>query len=402
MIGIGVGGAEILPAMEATPEIELVAGADIVAATRETFAGRYPVARVYDSAEALCGDPGVDAVWISTPNRWHAPHAILAAEHGKHIVLEKPMALSLDEAQQVVLAAQKHGVKLMAGHTMAYSVPIRAMRKIIASGALGRLQALHLWTYSDWMLRPRTPEELDERQGGGVPYRQTPHQVDTVRLLGGGMLRSVRGMTGQWHPERPAPGYYTAYLEFEDGIPCTIVHNGYGYFITEELVPWTRGYIRYTLDERIKVRKEMLQGVRKEEADKQAMRIGGKDEQRVFRELFGAQAWSPMDLGIVVASCERGDMRHSKSGLFVYDNEGVHEVDLQAGAGVAQRRAELAEIYQAVVLGKPLFHDGTWGMATLEVGLAIMQSGRERREIMLKHQIPVPADYDSQLSVPYP
>jgi phthalate 4,5-cis-dihydrodiol dehydrogenase len=401
MIGIGVGGAEILPAMDGSPEIELAAGADIVPATRAAFVERYPKARVYDSAEALCKDPEVDAVWISTPNRWHAPHAILAAQHGKHIVLEKPMALSMDEARQVVAATDAAKVHLMAGHTQAYTQPIRAMRRIIASGRLGKLCALHLWTYSDWMLRPRTPDELDERQGGGVPYRQTPHQIDTVRLLGGGLVRSVRGTTGNWHPERPAPGYYTAYMEFEDGTPCTIMHNGYGYFVTEELVPWSRGYIRYTADERVEVRKQLLAGTREEEADKQAMRIGGKDEKRIFGELFGKQAWSPFDLGLVVATCERGDIRHSRFGLFIYDNEGVHEVDLNATGGVEQRRAELTEIYEAVVLGKPLFHDGRWGMATLEAGLAIMQSGRERREIALQHQVAVPADYDADLEVPY-
>jgi len=84
----------------------------------------------------------------------------------------------------------------------------------------------------------------------------------------------------------------------------------------------------------------------------------------------------------------------------VYDDEGLHEVDLTTDQGVGQRRAELQELYDAVVLNKPVFHDGRWGMATLEVCLALMESARERKEIMLTHQVPVAAEYDAELKVP--
>src|SRR5690349_8413305 len=79
MIGIGVGGAEILPAMEAMETIDLVAGADVVPETLQRFKERYPRARTYASAQEPCDDPEVEAFWISSPNRFHADHAILAA-----------------------------------------------------------------------------------------------------------------------------------------------------------------------------------------------------------------------------------------------------------------------------------------------------------------------------------
>jgi phthalate 4,5-cis-dihydrodiol dehydrogenase len=400
MVGIGVGGAEILPAMEATESIDLMAGADINPVTRERFKQRYPNTHVYDSIEALCNDPDVDGVWISSPNRFHAEHAIIAANHGKHVVVEKPMALSMQQAEDMVNAAEKNGVKLLAGHTMSYSLPIRAMRKIIASGKLGKLRALHVMAYSDWMLRPRSADELDFNQGGGVPWRQTPHQVDTIRVLGGGKVRSVRGTTGQWMPERPIPGYYSAYMEFEDGTPCTIIHNGYGYFLANELLPWGGTKQRYTLEERVAVRKAMENGTRKEDEDKQDMRIGGQAEREIFRTRE-PEPWTPSDLGLVIASCDRGDIRHSEHGLFVYDDDGLHDIDIEGPTGMAQRRAELIEFYDGIIGGKPLYHDGAWGMATLEVGLAIMQSAKERREIQLTHQVPVAEDYDSSLQVPY-
>ena len=109
MIGIGVGGAEILPAMESMDQIELVAGADIVPATLERFAERYPKARTYLSAKDLCDDANVEAVWVSSPNRLHADHAIMAAERGKHVVVEKPMATTLEDANRMVEAAERNG-----------------------------------------------------------------------------------------------------------------------------------------------------------------------------------------------------------------------------------------------------------------------------------------------------
>ncbi len=401
MIGIGVGGAEILPAMDSMESIELVAGADLVPATLATFRARYPEARTYPSARELCEDADVDAVWIATPNRFHAEHAILAAEHGKHIVVEKPMATTLADAARMVEAAERHGVKMLAGHTRAFTTPIRALRRLIESGRYGGLRALNIWSYSDWMLRPRTPDELDVAQGGGIPFRQGPHQVDTVRLLGGGMLRSVRAQVGQWMPERPIPGYYSAFLEFENGVPATIAHNGYGYFVGAELVPWGADKAIYDVDRRVAIRGAIRAGTRDEAREKQEIRIGGDREKEYFASVSQA-AWVPEDMGLAIASLDRADVRQSRHGLFIHDDAGKHDIEIAGGreTAVVQRRAELEELYRAVVHGAPLWHDGRWGMATLEVCLAMMQSARERREIMLAHQVPVPAGYDADMPIP--
>ncbi|HEX9446029.1 MAG TPA: Gfo/Idh/MocA family oxidoreductase, partial [Candidatus Binatia bacterium] len=213
--GLGVGSTQIIPAMAEMPGLKLVAAADFRKDALETFQQKYG-GRVYDSVEKLCEDPEVEAVWISTPNQFHCEHVITAAERGKHAVVEKPMALSIAECEKMVAAVEKHKVKLLCGHTQSFNPAIRAMRRAIKSGELGAVRALQTWMYTDWMLRPRMPQELDLTLGGGVVYRQGPHQIDTMRLLGGGLVRSVRATTGQWMPERPAPGYYAAFLEFED------------------------------------------------------------------------------------------------------------------------------------------------------------------------------------------
>jgi len=95
-------------------------------------------------------------------------------------------------------------------------------------------------------------------------------------------------------------------------------------------------------------------------------------------------------------------MRSSPNGVFVYDEDGTHDVDLSVNnAGPGGRRGELIEFHKAVQEAKAPFHDGLWGMATLEVALAIMASAQQRKEIMLSHQVAVPDSYDTELIVPY-
>jgi phthalate 4,5-cis-dihydrodiol dehydrogenase len=405
-IGLGQGAGGVLPTMAAMPEIQLVAGADINPQMRAGFEERFPGTRTYDSAEALCKDPEVEAVWIATPNRFHCEHAVLAMRHGKHVAIEKPMAVTLEEADLMVETARKEGVKLLAGHTSSYGLAVRAMRSVSLSGAVGEPRSIMIWSYTDWMLRPRTPDELVFEQGGGLVHRQAPHQIDTLRVLGGGKLRSVRGATGQWLPERPIPGYYTAYLEFENGMPATIVHNGYGYFLTAEFFPWALERHRYDDRDRVAFRAGIRAGSRDEESEKAQFRIGGsKDKTASAMQIDQPVPWTPFDLGMLVLSCERGDIRHSKYGLSVYADDGRHEVDLRPymrgeidlEGGVTIPALE--ELHGAVKLGKPLFHSGEWGRATLEAALAIIASSRDRKEIILERQIEMPRAYDQDFTV---
>lgn len=381
--GLGVGANAVVRAMEHAPFLDLVAAADVRPQALEAFRKKFG-GKTYDSVEGLAKDPDVEVIWVSTPNRFHCEHTVLAAQGGKHVVVEKPMATSLEDAGRMVEAADRNGIKLLCGHTASLMAGFRAMRRVISSGRLGKVQAINCWSYVDWMFRPRMPEELDPSHGGGPPFRQGPHQFDVVRLMGGGMVKSVRGSVREWMSFRPSPGYYTAFLEFEDGTPATVVKNGYGYFATTEFVPWaaSRGPSRGTAE----LRKALRAGETTQEAQaKEASRFGGG------RELGGGgEGGTPTgfqaDAGIVVVSCEQGDIRQAPGGLYIYDDDGIHE---EAVAGVHdERMAELDEMYEAILEDRPVRHDGRWGMATLEVILAMLQSSREGREITLSHQYP--------------
>jgi phthalate 4,5-cis-dihydrodiol dehydrogenase len=369
LLGVGVGARQLLPALTTSPHITLTAAADVRPAALEHFAREFG-ASTYPSVEALADDPAVEAVWVATPNHLHAGHTVAAAERGKHVIVSKPMAITLDEAAAMNAAADRHGVQLLAGHTQSLAPTIRKMAELVHSGQLGKLGMLHTWHYTDWMYRPRLPAELDVQQGGGPVFRQASHQVDIVRYIAGGLVKSVRAMVVQLDTDRHAPGAYTAYLEFADGTPATIVYSGYGRFGMSELIAGEAAPVGQA--------PRVPRPQEDEAAAKEALRYSapGTEASTGVANVLGL-------FGLTLVSCEGGDLRESPDGLYLYQRGGrqaIHVADELRGA------AELEEMYQAVRFGRPIVHNGRWGEATLEVCLAIHESARTQSEVFLSRQ----------------
>jgi len=149
-----VASTQILPPISALSYIKVTAAADTRADALGKFREKYG-GQTFTSVETMCESSDVDAIYIATPNELHAQHAIAAAERGKHVIVEKPMALSIPECDAMNEAAEKHGVKLLCGHTHSFDSPIRKMREIVNSGELGKLCMINTWNYNEFMYRPR-------------------------------------------------------------------------------------------------------------------------------------------------------------------------------------------------------------------------------------------------------
>jgi phthalate 4,5-cis-dihydrodiol dehydrogenase len=386
MAGLGVASTQIMPSIATLPFIKITAAADTrtdaLAKFSETYKGE-----TFTSVESMCASPNVDAVYIATPNQLHAEHAIAAAKHKKHVIVEKPMALSTAECEAMNEAAEKNGVNLLCGHTHSFDPPIRKIREIVKSGELGKLCMVNSWNYNEFMYRPRMKHELATSRG--VVLNQGPHQVDVVRLIGGGMVRSVRAMTGIWDKARGHEGSYTCYIEFDDGTPATLVYSGYGFFDTAELFSWVGEGGQYRDPEtNLKVRKRLREVLssEEEEALKEQMRFGGQREGE-YSHVWSGERKQPF-FGFTIVSCEHGDIRQTPDGLFIYGETEKREIFLLAGR--RGREAEVEELYEAVVNHRPVFHDGRWGEATLEVCLALLESAEKRKEVFLSYQVPSP------------
>jgi phthalate 4,5-cis-dihydrodiol dehydrogenase len=381
VIGLGMAGAVMVRAAARHPGTVLTAAADPQPGPREAF-GRDFNARTYADARALVEDPAVEVVYIATPHQFHAEHAVMAAERGKHVILEKPMALTLADCDTIIAAVERHNVHLLVGHTHAFDSAVRAMRGLIASGEMGALGMLASWNYTNYLYRPRRPEELDTVKGGGILFNQVPHQIDTVRLLGGGLVKSVRAQVGVLDPTRPTEANCSAFLEFADGVPATLVYSGYDFFDTDELHFW--------ISERGATKQPGYGASRRALRARQAK---GEPETGLRTKLAGygsADDGEPPHqphFGLTIATCARGDLRASADGVYVYDEAGQHEVALPGGGKYSGRHNVLDDMRAAILQGRKPVHDGRWGKATLEVALAIQQSARERREVTLAQQV---------------
>jgi phthalate 4,5-cis-dihydrodiol dehydrogenase len=390
--GLGMAAGRLIPEISQLPFIRLTAAADLRAHARERFRGEFN-AEVYDSVEEMCQSPNVDAVYVATPHEFHARHTIAALDNRKHVIVEKPMAISMEEAEAMNAAAEKSGVKLMSGHTHSFDLPVRKMSEIIKSGALGRLLMISTTYYKDHLYRPFPDHDI--RMSRGVVLNQGPHQVDIVRLLGGGLVKGVRATAEIGNPSRPGEGHYVCYLEFENFVPASLVYSGYAFFDTGELT-WGigEGGERKDPERHAKARqffKSLGTGsdrARRLEARLEEWRYGGSKPGAWAGGAGERKQYQPF-FGLTVVTCEKGDIRQSPEGLFIYDDEGKREIQLSRG--VDAREAELREFYEGIMDDRPIFHDGRWGQATLEVCLAILQSAAERREIILSHQVPVPS-----------
>ncbi|MEJ0073902.1 MAG: Gfo/Idh/MocA family oxidoreductase [Alphaproteobacteria bacterium] len=359
------------------PRVALVAAADPRAEARRRFAKDFG-GKAYDTVEELCADPDIEIVYVATPHQLHARHAILAARNGKHGLVEKPMALTLDDCAGMIAATRSAGVHLIVGHSHSFDAPILRTYELIVSGAYGAVRMITALNYTDFLYRPRRPEELDTAQGGGAVFNQAAHQVDIVRLIGGGCVKSVRAATGAWDATRPTEGSYSALLTFEDGAFASLTYGGYGHFDSDELMGWI-GEIGQRKEPYAR-KPQGLAASAEEVALKNARNYGGANwsesvEQPVTHQHFGT----------IIVSCDRADLRPMPDGVMIYQN-GTARLDPLPPPNIP-RTEVIDELYAAVVDGKPPLHDGAWAMATLEVCLAMLQSAREGREVGLRHQV---------------
>jgi phthalate 4,5-cis-dihydrodiol dehydrogenase len=379
--GLGRGFTLMLPTFLADRRVVLVACADPREEARAKFAAEFG-ARAHAEVAGLCREEEVDAVYVATPHRYHAEHAVTAAEAGKHLLVEKPMALSLTEGRRMIDAARLAGVHLLVGHSHSFDLPVLRARDLIESGAYGRVRMIHALNYTDFLYRPRRPEELATAQGGGAIFSQAAHQVDVVRLLGGGLVRSVRSAMGNWDPARPTEGAYSALLTFTSGAFASLTYNGYGRFDSDEFCDWI-GEMGFPKDPNGHgaARRQLQQAATWEE----------EGALRIARNYGGAAYSSPsarptahQHFGLVIVSCEKADLRLTPHGVMIYANgqrrlDGVPPPDIP-------RREVVDELFDAAIHGRPPRHSGEWALATLEVCLAMLESGRGGKEIELACQ----------------
>ncbi|HMF33350.1 MAG TPA: Gfo/Idh/MocA family oxidoreductase, partial [Candidatus Lokiarchaeia archaeon] len=193
----------LLPAFQQSEYAELVAiqKRDVDIARQK--ADENNINGAYGTPEDLLADPAIDAVFIATPNNMHHPHTLLAAIAGKHVLVEKPMALNPAEAEDMVAACQDAGVLLQVGHQQRFLPVVQQTRALVSEGELGTI----IFASSQFSMHaensPRTWVRDKAVAGGGPVVDLGVHCIDLLRYLLG---QEVRATQVFFDPSTPVVG----------------------------------------------------------------------------------------------------------------------------------------------------------------------------------------------------
>lgn len=157
----------------------------------QEFASAHDISRAYADLGAALNDPRVDAVYISSTNELHAPATLAAATAGKHVLCEKPLALSLDDGFEMAATCRRHGVVLGVNHVKRQAPTIRAMRRAIADDAVGEPLAARVYFTTALPVHQQTWRLATTAPGSGVMFDLTVHDADLLRFLLGDEIEAV-------------------------------------------------------------------------------------------------------------------------------------------------------------------------------------------------------------------
>jgi predicted dehydrogenase len=176
--------------VQGSPAVRIVAVASRNADTAAAFAAAQGIPRHHGSYEALLADPDVDALYIPLPNSLHAEWVIQAAEHGKHILCEKPLALSHAEAQAMFGAARRNRVMLLEAYPWWFQPQTRDLLALLQGGAIGAVRSVQA-SFGFTVPNPQANIRMKPELGGGALLDAGSYPLSLIRLVMGEAPRRV-------------------------------------------------------------------------------------------------------------------------------------------------------------------------------------------------------------------
>lgn len=248
---IGCGRAGMIHARNYKNKIEnarMVACVDAVEAAAKAAAEEMGITKYYTDYHEILNDPEVEAVVVVAPTDLHKQIVIDCAAAGKHIFCEKPMAMTVEECDEMIEACDKAGVKLQIGFMRRFDASFQEAKRLVDSGAIGELVQIHSNTRGP--SKPR-PWMYDIKMSNGILAEVNSHDIDAVRWMAGSDIESVYAVAGNFrNPEAKEqyPDYYDSVLmngTLKNGVHFCIdgaAYVQYGYDSKMELIG-TKGKI---------------------------------------------------------------------------------------------------------------------------------------------------------------
>ncbi len=225
---IGAGGIadrRTIPGMMLCNNAELVAVMEINMELAEKCRAKWGCKKAYDNEADLLADPEIDAVYIASPVVLHAKQAMAAADAGKHILIEKPLAMSADEAQKVVEYCEAKGVKIAVGLMMRFGTHVQAMKKAIAEGKIGKPVSAYA-QFTCWY--PEIPgawRQTKAQSGGGAMMDMGVHCIDLLQYILGSNAKEVAAFHDTLSFSYEIEDTSTVLMRMENGCQCVVQSN---------------------------------------------------------------------------------------------------------------------------------------------------------------------------------
>ncbi|WP_169081727.1 Gfo/Idh/MocA family protein [Paenibacillus sp. PL91] len=250
VLGAGAIANQHFDAIRATEGFSACAVADIHLDKAREIAGLYEIQPYCDYKEMIAQEKP-DVAVIALPHDLHKESAVYAAGHGCHLMLEKPMAISVAECDAIIEAGRQAGIRILVGHTQHYIAENILAKNIIQSGELGKLVMIHDVRHTDYFNDSRPQWFLEkDKSGGGILANLGTHSIDKIQWLTDRTVQKISA-SASFHGRRGnVEGSVMIYMELDDGIPATIVQSGYlGAARNETEIIFTEGMLKLATGE---------------------------------------------------------------------------------------------------------------------------------------------------------
>lgn len=225
LVGCGdIARKRVAPALRDLDNCELIAVSRADAARAESFAVEFGAKRWHADWRQLMEDAEVEAVYVATPVHLHAEQAIAAAEAGKHVLVEKPMALTVAECERMNAAAEANGVRLGVAYYRRFYPVVERVREILESGEIGTPVIAQVNAFERFDPVPENPRRwlLDKRHAGGGPmFDFGCHRIEVLLNLFGD-VKAVKGLASNVIFDREVEDTASALIQFVRGIQAVL------------------------------------------------------------------------------------------------------------------------------------------------------------------------------------
>ena len=227
IIGAGIISGRHLKSLSKNPWTQIVSVADINMEKAQQAADEYRISAYKDYREMLDREE-LDAVIINLPHFLHEESTIECAGRGIHVLVEKPMAVSVEACESMISACKEHGTVLQVGHVQRYFPENKRAREIIESGELGKLLMIQDVRTSLYFTENRPAWFLNkELSGGGVLMNLGAHSIDKIKFLTGSSFVEITGYCGFVRSEYDVEGNGQMFLRTENGVTACVTLCGY-------------------------------------------------------------------------------------------------------------------------------------------------------------------------------